>query len=445
MKPFNNLIFLLKNSFFRRVAVKQYKEAICNCSMTSEQLQNLNWEKRKAIVVHAYNNTIFYKRYYDSMGFHPDMLQTESDWDKVPVLKKNMVRQFREEMKDSHVKSKHFGVATTGGSTGLPLKVYTDKRFNNEILGWRAFKWWNISPAANVGIIHRRVPTSFFKKLLNRALWWPTKRIYLNASSMSENEIKTFIFDIRKRQIVWLQGYVGALERVADYILENNIKIDTLKLVWSTSAPLHKNVRTKFEKAFNCRIMNQYGCSEIANIAIQCPHENYLHINYDYVHVDIADNETYTKDGEILVTCLYNYIFPFIKYQLGDRGMLKKNKCTCGNPLPLLREVKGRVSDAIYTPDGLYIDGDYLTTIFDNYTEYIDQFQIYQKMNYAIIVYVRIYNKNDETLKVLSTVKQTIEQKVKNKVPVTIEITDKINDDKGKVRYIISEIALSKI
>jgi phenylacetate-CoA ligase len=149
--------------------------------------------------------------------------------------------------------------------------------------------------------------------------------------------------------------------------------------------------------------------------------------------------------GVILVTCLYNYVFPLIKYQLGDKGMLKTNKCTCGNPLPLLAEVKGRISDAIYTPDGLYIDGDYLTTMFDNYTEYIDQFQIYQKMNYAVTVYVKPYGKNDETLKILSTVKQTIEQKVKNKVPVTIEITDKINDDKGKIRYIISEIALSKI
>jgi phenylacetate-CoA ligase len=297
MPNINYIIFKLKNIFFRRAAVKQYKEAIRNCSLTSEQLQDLNWEKRKTIVSHAYNNTVFYKQYYDSMGFHPDMLQTESDWDKVPVLEKSMVRQFREEMKDSHAKSEYFGVATTGGSTGLPLKVYTDKRFNNEILGWRAFKWWDISPAANVGIIHRRVPVSFVKKFLNRALWWPTKRIYLNASSMSEDEIKRFISDVCKRRIVWLQGYVGALERVADYILENNIKIDTLKLVWSTSAPLHKNVRTKLEKAFNCGIMNQYGCNEIANIAIQCPHGNDLHINHDYVHVYMANNEAYNGGG----------------------------------------------------------------------------------------------------------------------------------------------------
>jgi phenylacetate-CoA ligase len=444
MKNFNDLMFWLKNSLFRTNAMRQYREALYNSSLTGEQLQILNWEKRKAIVVHAYNNTVFYKRYYDSAGFHPDMLQTESDWEKIPVLEKYMVREFREEIKDSHAKSKYFGVSATGGSTGLPLKVYTDKRFNPEILGWRAFKWWNVSPAANVGIIHRRVPTSLLKKFLNRALWWPTQRIYLNASSINENELKRFTFDICKRRTVWLQGYVGALERVADYILENNIKIDTLKLIWSTSAPLYKNVRTKLEKAFNCKVMNQYGSNEIANIAIQCPDGNDLHVNYDYVHIDIADNKEYNR-GDILVTSLYNYAFPLIKYQLGDKGMLLDNRCTCGNPLPLLAELKGRTSDAVYTPDGVYIDGNYLTTIFDNYIEHISQFQIYQKMDYSVTVYVKLYGKNDETLKILSAVKQTIEYNVKNKVPVTIEITDKINDDKGKIRYIISEIALYKL
>jgi phenylacetate-CoA ligase len=440
----NDLIFRLKNSLFRPEAVRQYNEAIHNCSLTERQLQDLNWGKRKAIVAHAYNNTVFYRKYYDSIGFHPDMLRTESDWDKVPVLEKDMVRKFREEMKDSHAKPKYFGVATTGGSTGLPLKVYTDKRFNNEILGWRAFKWWNISPAANVGIVHRRVPASLLKKFLNRALWWPTKRIYLNASYMSENELRRFTLDICRRQIVWLQGYVGALERVADYILENNIKIDTLKLVWSTSAPLYKNVRTKLEKAYNCKIMNQYGCSEIANIAIQCPYGDDLHVNYDYVHIDIVDSEAY-MGGVFLITSLYNYVFPLIKYQIGDKGALLKNKCICENPLPLLGEIKGRISDAVYTPDGLYIDGSYLTTVFDNYVKLIDQFQIYQKIDYSIVVYVKVYHQNEETLNILETVKQILEKNVKNKLPVTIEIVDNIEDDRGKIRYIISEIALSKI
>src|SRR5690606_24261217 len=116
--------------------------------------------------------------------------------------------------------------------------IYTDLRFYHEILGWRAFKWWSLSPAANVGIVHRRTPTSFWGKFKNRALWWPTKRIYLNASAVSIEDLHKFCLEIRKREIKWLQGYVGGLEKVADYIIEQNIQITTLQLVWSTSAPL---------------------------------------------------------------------------------------------------------------------------------------------------------------------------------------------------------------
>src|SRR5690606_9903651 len=110
-----------------------------------------------------------------------------------------------------------------------------------------------------------RTPTSFWGKFKNRALWWPTKRIYLNASAVSIEDLHKFCLEIRKREIKWLQGYVGGLEKVADYIIEQNIQITTLQLVWSTSAPLSKTVRFKLEKAFNCKVMNQYGSCEVPN------------------------------------------------------------------------------------------------------------------------------------------------------------------------------------
>jgi phenylacetate-CoA ligase len=443
-----DIIFQLKNILFRQKAVSQYKDAMYNCNLPNGELKKLNWEKRKAIVLHAYNNTIFYKKYYDGICFHPDMLRAESDWNKVPTLEKEMLRQYGEEIRDMSVDHRHLRIATTGGSTGIPLKIYTDKRFNVEVLGWRAFKWWNVSPAANIGIIHRRVPATRLKKILNKALWWPTKRIYLQASSISETDLQHFVSALNRKKIVWLQGYVGGLERVAEYILKNRIEITRLKLVWSTSAPISRGVRLKLEKAFNCKIMNQYGCAEVANIAIQCPQEKFLHINYDYVHVDVVDKENNPineQEGDILVTNLYSYVFPLIKYRLGDKGKLLRHNCSCGVSLPLLEEVKGRISDSVYTPDGLYIDGNYLNSIFDDYVEWIDQFQIYQKMDYSLTIYVKPYSQDDETLHILSIVKRTIERNVRNTIPVTIEIVDRIDDDKGKIRYIISELALSNL
>lgn len=443
LQSFQIMVFKLKNSFFRKNAVKQYQQALNNCTLSDDGIRKLNFAKRKKLITYAYNNIKFYKEYYDRMNFNPTMLKSEKDWESVPVLEKEMVRLHVDDIKNPFVNNKYFGTATTGGSTGHPLKIFTDKRFHIEILGWRAFSWWNISPSANIGIIHRRTPTTFIGKLKNRLLWWPTKRIYLNASAINEEDLKKFVANINKRNVIWLQGYAGGLEKVADYILHNKIKIETLKVVWSTSSPLSKNVRQKLEIAFNCLVMDQYGSNEIPNIAIQCPHSNNLHINYDFVHLEVVDSSEkliYDMEGEIFVTNLESYAFPMIKYRIGDRGTLISQKCNCGNPLPQIKSIKGRVSDSIYTPQGLYVDGDYMTTIFDDFTDYVDQFQIVQYEDYSITIFVKVYNQSALVNDIFNKIKITLGNKVNNQIPITIKVVDKIDDDNGKIRYIISKL-----
>lgn len=445
MEKINNYISWMKNKIFRPTAIKLYKEALHNEKLSIKELNKVNWEKRVKIVEFAYNNIPFYKEYYDANKFHPNMLKKEEDWNLVPILEKSYVRKRREDLINPKAPQKYFVESTTGGSTGTPMKVFWDKRFKIEITGWRAFTWWKVSPADNIGIIHRRVPKSFWNQLKNRAIWWPTQRIYLNAVSMTDNEIEDFVKQINKRKIVWLQGYVGALERIADYIIKHNIKITSLQLIWSTSAPLLQNVRAKLEQAFQCKIMNQYGSNEVSNIAQQCPYSPHLHIHHDFVHVDIVNSNgkiVIDEEGEILVTNLTSYVFPLIKYRLGDRGTKLSETCNCGCNLPLMKEVKGRISDAIYTPNGLYVDGNYLNSVFDNYYQYFDQFQIYQKKDYSITVYIKIKQpKADNINQIIEKIKSKLDNDVRYQVPISIEEVNNIKDDKGKIRYIISELS----
>ena len=48
---------------------------------------------------------------------------------------------------------------------------------------------------------------------------------------MTEEEIEQFVKQINDKKVVWLQGYVGALERIADYIIKYEKKVTSLKLV----------------------------------------------------------------------------------------------------------------------------------------------------------------------------------------------------------------------
>ncbi len=442
-----DLILSIKNYLFRYRALKQYKTAISNENLSTDEMNKLNFIKRKNLINYAYNHIPFYKEFYDKKQFHPDMLRSENDWDKVPILEKEMIRSNLDNIRNPHVNKKWLGVSTTGGSTGHPLKLYLDKRFCFEVLGWRAFRWYGLTPASNIGIVHRRTPTTFIATLKNRLLWWPTNRIYLNASSIDEKQLLQFTNKINKKKIKWLQGYVGGLEKVADFILKNNISITTLKLVWATSAPISKSARQKMQKAFKCKIMNQYGSCEIPNIAIQCPNSEHLHVHYDFVHVDIVDKDDkviYNEEGDVIVTNLESYAFPLIRYRIGDKSTWIGYGCSDNISLPLIAEIKGRVSDAVYTPDGVFVDGSYLTTIFDDYSDIISQFQVYQKKDYSLTIYIVVYKQSKNVESVLSKIKNKIGENVQNKISVDIQLVDSIDDDQGKIRYIRSEVKKNK-
>ena len=444
---FKTFCFSLKNKYFRKEAYHQYMECLRYETLPVAERIKESFEKRKKLVEYAYSKCPFYKEYYDKVGFHPDMLQKEEDWVLIPILEKKMIRENAESILSADVVDhKGVGPSETGGSTGKPLVVYKSKRLHYEILGWRALKWYGISPAMNEGIVHRRVPTTPKQKFTNRLIWWPTKRAYLNATRITDDDLRLFVSDLKAKDIKWLVGYCGALELLADYINKNGICVDCVKLVWSTSSPLTDIVRQKLGSAFHCDVMDQYGCCEMGHIAIQKPKEQFLTVNSDYVHVDIVNQSGSPSDneqiGDVCITDLNTFEFPLIKYRLGDRSRILKKMEQSEDGFPKLAFVKGRITDMLYQPDGAVLDGSFLTTVCDKYHQYISSYQIYQKKDYSIIFYVVPKGKgSDSTIK---KIENNLRELVKNKVDIDTKIVEDIKDFAGKRKFIISEIALSK-
>lgn len=443
-------LFWFKNRLIRKESQMAYENAISYCGLSVADRKRISFEKRKALVDYAYNYCPFYKSLYDKAGFNPSMLKSEKDWKLVPILEKQMIRESADEIVSDEYDKSTLGSITTGGSTGKPLKLYKSKHVHYEVLGWRALRWWGVSPADNEAVLHRRVPTTFKQKFLNRLIWWPTKRAYLSATAISESDIARFLKDVKKNKIEWMVGYCASIEYVADYILRNRIQIDGIKLIWSTSSPLTKIVRQKIEKAFNCKVMDQYGCCEMGNIAIQKPNEDYLTINSDYVHVDIVNsNDMIVSEkkeyGDILITELRTKEFPLIKYRLGDRSRLLQTMDESTDGFPKLEFIQGRISDAIWLPDGTYVDGAFLTTICDNYSDYIACYQVHQQLDYSIDLSFIPKNEVKDINIVIGKIISDFQQLIKNQVKIRQAIVSEIPDFAGKRKFIISDISLSKI
>lgn len=441
------IIFNLKNILFRQASWMSYIHSISYQNLSVEKRKNQSFKQRIDLIKYAYDNCPFYKDFYDHNGFHPSQLKSEEDWGTVPVLEKDMIRKNGKRMFSVIADMRRMNPSSTGGSTGTPLVVYKSADVHYEILGWRALSWYGLGPWENEAIAHRRVPTSLINKLKNRILWWPTKRAYLDATNISEAKIHDFIRDIKRMNTKWVVGYCGSLEYVADYILRNSIDIDSVQLVWSTSSPLTEIVREKIQSAFKCKVMDQYGCCEMGNIAIQKPNEDCLTVNSDYVHVDIINGVAIVPEGEygdVCITDLHCKEFPLIKYRLGDRASLLHTMNDSYDGFPKLSFVKGRTTDMLPLPNGDVLDGSYLTTICDAYSDYISCYQLYQRINYDIVFYVVL--KKDDKLSgdIVTKIKEQLCVVSNNQINIHIKKVDSIPDFAGKRKFIISELTVGK-
>ena len=56
--------------------------------------------------------------------------------------------------------------------------------------------------------------------------------------------------------------------------------------------------------------------------------------------------------GEVVATCLIRRYQPFVRFRLGDMATWGEQPCPCGRVLPVLKEIAGRVEDAVVGPDG---------------------------------------------------------------------------------------------
>ncbi len=86
------------------------------------QLRELQNEKLRALIKHAYENVPYYRRTFEERGLSDKDIQTVADLPKLPILTKDDIRQNFDDLKAKDFKKRKPFLHATGGSTGEPLK-----------------------------------------------------------------------------------------------------------------------------------------------------------------------------------------------------------------------------------------------------------------------------------------------------------------------------------
>lgn len=437
----------------------KYLELIKHETWTKEELYAYNFKRRTDILKFAYENTAFYRKLYDNAGLKPEDIRTEEDWNKVPIVTKDMIAKHSNEFEVKDAIEKFGFVANTGGSTGKPLRVFRDKRHFWQAPFWRFYGWhlgrkpgdvgldtniWGMDDASIDRSKYRFTPQEWNQRSV---AFWPIQFYNLSPYTEFSDTVAKFVEELAKSPSARIYAYAGGLDMITDYCIEHNITFDNIEFIEVCASPLTEVIRNKAAKVFGeNKTFDFYGSNEMGPMALECKYSgasHHLHLQSDLIHIDLVDdngNPVVGEDiGSTIVTCFDNKVFPFVRYNHGDRTHWINEPCECGLPFPCIAPVKGRISDFLTTKTGLNLDGVGFNEIFDFHPNAAKAFQFRQSKNGFAKLVVVPNTAYENSMKEINLIFDKLKCDFNGKIEFTLELVDNIVYDGGKMRYILHE------
>jgi phenylacetate-CoA ligase len=151
-----------------------------------------------------------------------------------------------------------------------------------------------------------------------------------------------------------LEGFPSVLGVVADLLLERRATAP-MRAVFTDGEPLYSFLREKIEKAFETKVYDTYGNTEMCGLIQQCERGR-MHLIPECAYLEILDANNNPvspgEEGDLVWTTLMPRAMPLVRYRIGDRGSWEEGTCECGRAFPLVRPGITRESDLLRCPDG---------------------------------------------------------------------------------------------
>lgn len=319
-------------------------------SISDADYEEFIYLKRKEIVnFHLKHNPL----YIDLVG-----KSTFQNWNELPIMtKKDFQRPLTERLsKDFTIKNVY--VNKTSGSSGDPFVFAKDKFCH--ALTWaniiNRFGWFGIDFNSSFQARFYGIPLDFIGNKKERLKDFLKNSYRFTIFDLSDAILEEIVLKFQHKKFDYINGYTSSIVLFAKFLQKKNIVLTsvcpTLKCCIVTSEMLFEEDKILMEKQFGVPIINEYGASELDLIAFQNVNDEWQ-VNSETLFVEILDkNNTVLpngKEGRIVITSLYNKAHPFIRYDIGDIGILDE-KSTFKKPI--LKKLIGRTNDVTILPSG---------------------------------------------------------------------------------------------
>ncbi|SHJ39796.1 phenylacetate-CoA ligase [Clostridium cavendishii DSM 21758] len=282
-------------------------------------------------------------------------IKSLDDFSKLPLTTKEDLRKLKPMEALTVDIEDLFQYHESFGTTGEPVSTWlTEKDFNayGDQLNEFGVNFKSTDIVLNRFPYAISVPAHIFTNAIHKkgACVIPVSK----ASAISPlKRVANLIYKLRPSILTGIPDELIKLNKVAKFMDISLKDLGCIRAICTAGEMLSEGRKAKLESIFGAKVYNYYGCTECGNMAASCD-EGHLHISKDF-YVEILDPVTLKPvkegKGKIIVTTLNKEAFPMIRYDLGDIGEIKYEKCSCGNDRPVLIH-HGREIDLIKTSKG---------------------------------------------------------------------------------------------
>ena len=444
-KIFKTFLYPLYETGIRRRKTFSYdREYEENQWLEKDEIERIQWEKLKELLIHCYENVPFYRERMKKHSIEPGDIRTQYDYALLPLLTKQDIKENYQDLIAINYKQLT-RTKTTGGSTGMPMRfefnAESDQRRNAVM--WRGYRWSGIELGRKSlylwgGAVDER---GMFRKIKERYYNLILRRKIIDSFVLSDKTTEKMIEEINCYKPNNIIGYVASLMLVAKYIENKKCAVYKPVSIVAAAETLHEFQREYLEKVFECPVFNTYGCREFMLIAAECEKQKGLHVNSDHLIVETVDENGTSvigRPGRVVITDLHNYGMPFIRYLNGDIAELNNRKCSCGRGLQMMSSVNGRELDIIRTPDGRAVPGEYFPHLMKEIAS-VDEFQVIQHDLETIDIF--IVSKTGIAAEEERFMRRKVLEALGEEITVHYQYTESIpRTDTGKLRVTLSNV-----
>lgn len=420
---------LFRNKLIRNENYCQYRKLLSErVSLSQSDIKQYQLNELKNILNYAYQWVPYYTELFDKVGFKPQQMHDFKDIEIIPFLTKELIRDnFDRLISTQKVPGGHY-VATTGGSTGEPLKVLLDY---DCVFKENAF----VNHFRNkIGYLETDKLATFRGVEFGDKLWKfnpMQNELILSPFRLSKKTIKDYVDKLNQYKPNYLNGYLSSLTYFTRLLSESNLTLKyQIKGIFLISENIDKEQRNYIENFFNVESSTFYGHSERCIIAEEVKPNEYLFDQY-YGYTELIPSTD--SKFEVVGTGFLNKTMPLIRYKTSD---------ICENISQQTVSISGRwnVNDylnGINNEKVFHSAFNFHSEIFKNVTCY----QFYQsEKGFAdlLIVVNKHFNTSEKGL-----IKKEIDKKTKGVIDFDIKVVDQlILSKRGKFKMFISDIKI---